>query len=65
MQIKDKLQQHNLEKNYECYHLKDDGLLTYKNIWHLIGHNLNISYLHLNQDTINVMKQWIKQCSIN
>ena len=29
--VKDKLQQQSLEKRYEGYKLKEDGLLTYKN----------------------------------
>ena len=32
MQIKDKLQQQNLEKKYRGYQLEGDELLTYKNI---------------------------------
>ena len=31
-QVKDKLQQQSIEKRYEGYKLKEDGLLTYKNI---------------------------------
>ena len=31
VQVKDKFQQHNLEKRYEGYKLEEDGLLTYKN----------------------------------
>ena len=30
VQVKDKLQQQNLEKRYEGYKLEEDGLLTYK-----------------------------------
>ena len=32
VQVKDKLQQQSLEKNYEGYKLEEDELLTYKNI---------------------------------
>ena len=32
VQVKDKLQQQILEKEYEGYKLEEDGLLTYKNI---------------------------------
>ena len=32
VQVKDKLQQQILEKNYEGYKLEEDGLFTYKNI---------------------------------
>ena len=32
VQIKDKLQQQNLERKYEEYKLEEDELLTYKNI---------------------------------
>ena len=32
VQVKDKLQQQNLEKNYEGYKLEEDELITYKNI---------------------------------
>ena len=31
-QVKDKLQQENLEKRYEGYKLEEDGVLTYKGI---------------------------------
>ena len=31
VQLKGKLQQHNLEKIYEGYHLEEDGLFVYKN----------------------------------
>ena len=30
-QVKDKLQQHSLQKRYEGYKLEEDGLITYKN----------------------------------
>ena len=32
VQVKDKLQQQSLEKNYEGYKLEEDGILKYKNI---------------------------------
>ena len=41
MQVKDKLQQQSLEKRYEGYKLEEDGLLTYKNRFHIP----NIAYL--------------------
>ena len=41
MQIKDKLQQQNLERKYEEYKLEEDELLTYKNIIYI----LNLAYL--------------------
>ena len=40
-QVKDKMQQENIEKRYEGYKLEEDGLLTYKNRIYI----LNVAYL--------------------
>ena len=41
VQVKDKLQQQNLEKRYEGYKLEEDGILNYKNIIY-IPHVVNV-----------------------